>query len=216
MTFACVLVPLQKEKERCKEFLTTFQVGNDKVGAGEFKYRTELAALEAGDILRFQVDLDDVKAFDHQLADSIVKNTRRYVDLFSAALDELLPGPSRNLQDKNGSIQDTIQTARLDRLASYSSSSSSSSGAGGDAGDGGGPAGAQPRNFSYAELAAIFPPKLLRKYEVRFHPLKEASDAPLRLRDIGSTSIGKFVTAECMVIRATDVKPLIEVAVYAW
>ncbi len=81
---------------------------------------------------------------------------------------------------------------------------------------GAGGAGAGGRELSAAELASIFPPKLMRNYEVRFIPTLSSASKPLRLRDVGSSHIGKFVTAECMVIRATDVKPLIEVAVYAW
>jgi DNA replicative helicase MCM subunit Mcm2 (Cdc46/Mcm family) len=69
--------------------------------------------------------------------------------------------------------------------------------------------------LSNEELAQHFPRKLLRRYEVRFAPLSSAAAKPSRLRDLGAHALGKFVTAECMVIRASDVKPLIEVAVYA-
>jgi DNA replicative helicase MCM subunit Mcm2 (Cdc46/Mcm family) len=73
------------------------------------------------------------------------------------------------------------------------------------------------REVAHQEVEAIKAwGKLLRRYEVRFVPLTASAQKPLRLRDIGSNSMGKFVTAECMVIRASDVKPLIEVAVYAW
>jgi DNA replicative helicase MCM subunit Mcm2 (Cdc46/Mcm family) len=193
--------PAQKEKERCKEFLQSFRAPDfSKGGEGAARYLDMLASVAAQETERFQVDLDDVQMHEPALAVAIVQNTRRYADLFAAAIDELLPAPAREVGERS-TIQDVLQTARLNRLDANPEAA-----AGAAAG----------QQLSSEELARFFPPKLLRRYEVRFTPRAEAAAKPLRLRDIGSPHIGKFVTAECIVIRASDVKPLIEVAVYSW
>lgn len=198
---------LQKEKERCKEFIEKFRtptlLKTGAGGLGDALYLQRIAAVAAGQpgSERFQIALDDVQLLDPPLALAIIQNTRRYTDLFAAAIDELLPAPER-VVDNGSSIADVMQMARLNRLEA----NGDAAGADGEpaAGAGGDP------------LPQYFPPRLHRRYEVRFTPVAADAAKPLRLRDIGSGSIGKFVTANCMVIRATDVKPLIEVASYAW
>ena len=195
----------QREKERCREFITSYRsptfAPKGASAAAAASEEEDLPYLQLVNSIptseaatRFVIDLDDIQLQDPSLAMAIVQNAKRYADLFAAAIDELLPAPMRALGD--GTIRDVLQTARLSRL-------DGSADAAGDAGA-----------MSDADLQRFFPARLHRKYEVRFTPLSSAR--PLRLRDISATSIGKFVTAECMVIRATDVKPLIEVASYAW
>ncbi len=184
--------PLQKEKERCKDFLLSFRTPplGEKDAGGEATYVNLIGSIATGAETRFRIELSDVTLHDPSLAVSIAQNARRYADLFSAAIDELMPEPSREVTD-HSTLQDVLRAARLNRLDANPEA-----------------AGADPARF--------FPPRLLRNYEVRFAPAQAALDKPLRLRDIGSTHIGKFVTAECMVIRASDVKPQIDVAAYTW
>jgi len=188
---------LQKEKEKCKEFLLQYRTPTfNKAAAGDAKYVDAVARIAQGAETRLQVDLDDVQLSDPELARSIALGSKRYADLFATAVDEMLPEPSRVLGD--GSIQDVLQTARISRL---------------DANPDVNAAGADGEQVSQEQLLKYFPAKLMRRYEVRFAPLSSAK--PAKLRDISAAHIGKFVSAECIVIRATDVKPLVEVAAYA-
>lgn len=182
---------LQKEKERCKQFLVEFRTPSfGKEVGGDAQYLNLIQSVADGTEARFCIDLKDVQMHEPALALAIVQNTRRYADLFASAIDELMPAASRALED-NSSLQDILRVARLERVEANPDA------AGGD-----------PRRF--------FPPRLLRTYEVRFSPLADAASKPLRLRDIGAVNVGKLVTAECMVVRASDVKPQIDVAAYTW
>merc|ERR1712018_1009819 len=57
-----------------------------------------------------------------------------------------------------------------------------------------------------------FAPELMRRYEVNF---KTGSDAkPIPIRDVKADSIGKLVNIRGIVTRATEVKPMLQVATY--
>uniref|UniRef100_A0A6B2KZ17 DNA replication licensing factor MCM7 n=1 Tax=Arcella intermedia TaxID=1963864 RepID=A0A6B2KZ17_9EUKA len=59
------------------------------------------------------------------------------------------------------------------------------------------------------------PPKeLSRRYELRFVPLKESMSAPIPLRMVRSKHVGNLVTVSGIVIRVSEVKPLMMVASY--
>ena len=167
-------------------------------GGGEARYLKLVRAVAEAGGGRFQVELDDVQLHDPALVSAVVANTRRYTELFSEAIDELMPPPTRSVSGLggHGNVHEMLQMARIARLDANPDV-----------------AGGAP--LTNEALRQIFPKKLLRQYEVRFTPLSAAAAKPQRLRDIGAHAMGKFVTAECMVIRASDVKPLIEVAVYA-
>lgn len=55
-----------------------------------------------------------------------------------------------------------------------------------------------------------FPPELLRRFEVYLRP----SAKPVSVRQIKARSIGHLVSVKGVVIRATEVKPLLQVATY--
>lgn len=194
---------LQKEKERCRQFLTDFRTPSfGKEVGGAAHYADLIQSVADGAETRICIDLNDVQMHEPALALAIVQNSRRYADLFATAIDELMPAAPLALAH-NASLQDILRVARLERANEAATSGDGEAGAGAGAG-----AGSDPRR--------LFPPRLMRTYEVRFAPLVDTAAKPLKLRDIGAINVGKLVTAECMVVRASDVKPQIDVAAYTW
>lgn len=190
---------VQKEKERCRQFLTDFRTPSfGKEVGGAAHYTDLIQSVADGAETRICIDLNDVQMHEPALALAIVQNSRRYADLFASAIDELMPAMPLALAH-NASLQDILRVARLERANEASAADADGAGAG---------ASSDPRR--------LFPPRLMRTYEVRFAPLVDTAAKPLRLRDIGAINVGKLVTAECMVVRASDVKPQIDVAAYTW
>lgn len=145
---------------------------------------------------RFMVELDDVQMFAPDLVKDIVQNTKRYVSMFGAAIDELLPPIPRAIGAMGDTVDDVLRATRIANLDRNPEVAGSG----------------EP--LSAEALKKFLPPQLLRRYEVRFSPL--SSTKPVALRGISATEIGKLVSAQCIVLRASDVKPLIEVAAYSW
>ena len=56
---------------------------------GYFLHQVQLAHREQVELV---IDLDDLEQFDPELAEAVQENTRRYVQLFAAVIQELLPG----------------------------------------------------------------------------------------------------------------------------
>jgi len=57
-----------------------------------------------------------------------------------------------------------------------------------------------------------FPPELMRRYEVYFK--SQNSDKVIPIRDVKATHVGKLVNVRGIVTRATEVKPMMQVATY--
>ena len=58
----------------------------------------------------------------------------------------------------------------------------------------------------------VFPPELMRRYEVMFKASADSKSMPIR--DVKASSIGRLVHIRGIVVRATEVKPLLQVATY--
>lgn len=54
---------------------------DDNMPDKQFKYRQQLTKIAHREQISFEIDLDDVQAFDDDLAMSIASNTRRYTNL---------------------------------------------------------------------------------------------------------------------------------------
>ena len=64
-----------------KKFLNEYAKIDDKTGHKNFLYQDQLTKIAHRDQVALVIDLDDVKDFDDELAESISKNARRYVNL---------------------------------------------------------------------------------------------------------------------------------------
>ncbi|KAJ2719760.1 DNA replication licensing factor MCM7 [Coemansia sp. Benny D115] len=158
-----------------------------------------------------EVRLDDVRAFEvasssaappytfaASLACRIESNTKCYVELFSRAIDELIPEPSADADVAAGEadVLDVLFQARRDRDRRDAQL-------------------AKDGNGGAREVAAeteSFPAVLTRRYTVRFVP--RASQPAQAVREIGARMIGRLVTVRGIVTRVSDVRPALAVAAY--
>lgn len=176
----------QEEKEKVKRFLTEFYADSDE--GKVFTYAEQLTVLSHREQVEMIIDLDDVAETDPELAEAISQNTRRYVAIFSDAITELLP----TYKQKEVTAKDSLDVYIEHRLLLRQ-----------QAGVGG--AGTRnPRN--------MYPPELIRRFEVRFK--QQARTRPLSVRNVRAGNIGKLVVVRGIVTRATEVKPVMTVATY--
>ena len=157
-----------------------------------------IEAVHRRETVAFDISLDDVLLHTEagpELVASIVSNARRYVELFSKAIDELMPPPSEVNSDD---IQDVLHNHRMQQVQNAQAQ---------DAGGDGGAAGE-------VDVRRYFPPALLRRYEVRFLPRHGSLAVPVR--GVRATDLGKLVSVKCIIVRASDIKPLMQVATYTW
>lgn len=178
-----------KDKADIKRFLTDFYTDLPDVGSQPggkaFKYSKQLRDVANRDQASVYIDLADVATVDQDLADACSSNTKRYIDLFYEAVQELLP----EYKDKETTSKDTLDVYIEHRLLAEQRLYQAD-------------APRDPKNR--------FPPELLRRFEVYFRtPAK-----PVSVRQIKARSIGHLVSVKGVVIRATEVKPLLQVATY--
>jgi len=127
---------------------------------------------------------------DEDLANSIRENTRRYNLLVAEVVEALLPEyrtrdvPSRDALDVFIKHRQTATERAQATVA---------------------PGVQQPP-------AKTFPPELMRRFEVYFKT--QASDKVLPIREVKAGQIGKLISIKGIVTRATEVKPMMQVATY--
>ena len=144
------------------------------------------------------IDLTHLQEFDPELAEAVVSNARRYNLLASDAVWELIPDyRERDNVAPRDALDVYIQhrTVMEDRVTGQSQGQSQPQGQQGQQ---------QRRN--------VFPPELMRRYEVMFKASADSKSMPIR--DVKASSIGRLVHIRGIVVRATEVKPLLQVATY--
>merc|ERR1719162_422237 len=134
-----------------------------------------------------EIELDDV--FSHfggdEMAEKIRKNTYRYKQLISDAIDRCMPEPEDGMLGEPD-IADVLMSSR-----------NRATGAAEPSGPG------DPNQL---------PPGLKRRYEIRVLPRTKEKAMPLRKVKAGQ--IGALVTIKGIVTRVSEVKPNIEIATY--
>jgi len=179
----------EAEKQKLKEFLTNFTETDDE-GRKTFKYADQLTAIAHREQTGLVIDLDDVAQEDEELATAIRENTRRYNLLAAEVVESLLPDyktkevPSRDALDVFIKHRQTA-TARAQ--------------------EGSAPGVRQPEGLN-------FPPELMRRFEVYFKA--QATEKILPIREVKASQIGKLTVIKGIVTRATEVKPMMQVATY--
>jgi DNA replication licensing factor MCM7 len=170
------------------------------------------------------IDLDDIVLHnDASLADEITRNTSRYIQLFSRAIDTIIEdnrnamassssGTGNAIFDPTEAVIDNEDTAdvllahRMQLLKQNQQQEASLQ---------------DPNNLpSEADLRnklrSMFPPTLFRRYEIRFRPREVSEKNELALRQIKANDLGKLVTVRAIVLRASEVRPILQVAAYTW
>jgi len=179
----------EAEKEKLKEFLSNFTTTDDE-GRKKFKYAEQLTAIAHREQTSLIIDLDDLAGEDEDLATAIRDNTRRYNMLVAEVVESLLPEyktrevPSRDALDVFIKHRQTAATRAQEGLA---------------------PGVQQPAGMT-------FPPELMRRFEVYFK--SQSTDKILPIREVKAGQIGKLTVIKGIITRATDVKPMMQVATY--
>jgi DNA replication licensing factor MCM7 len=175
-----------KDKETIKTFLMEFCT-QDGSGHKNFKYSNQLTKLAHREQVALYVDLDDVHDHDEELGKAIINNTRRYTNLVSEVLFDLLP----NFVEHEIVAKDALDVYIEHRLMMEQRMR-------------------QPNEQRDARNK--FPPELLRRYEVYFKDMSTNKTAPIR--EVKAEHVGKLVTVRGIVTRCTEVKPMMSVATY--
>jgi len=175
-------------KTKLKEFLSDFTTTDDE-GRKQFKYASQITNIAHREQDSITIHLDDVAEFDEELAEAIVENARRYIQLLEEAIDELIP----SYKEREPTIKDS-----LDFYLNHSKMMEQKV----RADD---PTVTRPENNK-------LPTELSRRYEVLLEPRAE-SDV-VQVRDIRADCIGSLIKFKGIVIRCTEVKPMMQVATY--
>lgn len=174
---------LETIKNFLAEFCTTDEDGN-KI----FKYAAQLTRLAHREQVNITIDLDDLAEYNEGLAQAIQQNTRRYVNFFANAIQEMLP----NYKERDVVAKDSLDVYIEHRLLME----------------------ARTRNpMDNRDARNQFPPELMRRFEVTFK--SSSIDKALSVREIKAEHIGKLLTVRGIVTRCTEVKPMMVVATYA-
>ncbi len=180
----------EEDKTKLKSFLAEFHVreARDKK---RFVYAPQLTALAHREQTALTIELEHLREFDPDLAEAVIANTRRYTLLLSDAVWELLP----DYKEREPPARDALDVYINHRMLMEARTRGDSQAA------------------SFRPSNNRFPPELMRRYEVYFRAPSDLK--PLVIRDVKASSIGKLVNVRGVVTRATEVKPMMQVATYA-
>jgi DNA replication licensing factor MCM7 len=177
--------------------------------------------IELDDIIRFESLQNTNRSNDKSLALEITKNAHHFIELFSKVIDEILPQPSKPIDDKD-TVLDVIihqrklrartleaerenENERLDLDPSNSANDDNDNDSNNN------------NNNNLTMAHELFPPQLLRRYNLYFKPSTGAtgkSTKPLNIRNVKANHIGQLITIRGIVTRVSDVKPAVEVQAY--
>jgi len=179
----------EAEKQKLREFLTGFTTQDDQ-GRKKFKYAEQLTALAHREQVSLHIDLDDVAEHDEDLAEAMRENTRRYNMLAAEVIESLLP----DYKEREVPARDALDVFIKHRHQRETDSLRETG---------------QPGETT---AKSTFPPELMRRYEVYFKSRND--DKVIPIRDVKASHVGKLVTVRGIVTRATEVKPMMQVATY--
>lgn len=180
---------IEKDQAQLKTFFTEFYKHDPNTSEKIFKYRHVLTKIAHRQMVKLEIDLDDVKEFDQDLAENIKNNSFRYQEMISELTDKLLP----DFRQHDVEFRDNLDVYIKHRiLLSIRNNENNPN---------------EPKDPSN-----MYPPELLRRFEVVFKHSSEAK--PVKIREVNATTIGKLISVKGIVTRATAVKPLMQVATY--
>ncbi|KKY24266.1 putative dna replication licensing factor cdc47 [Diplodia seriata] len=155
------------------------------------------------------VELDDLDQYEKslgedspslRLVESVETNAHHYIELFSRAVDKVMPEPTSEPNFKDD-VLDIIMTQRVKRNERIQESADAE-------GEG-------------AAADSVFPPELTRRYTLNFKPLtpsgssSERGSKALAVRQVRGEHIGHLITVRGISTRVSDVKPSVQVNAYS-
>lgn len=190
------------EQAEIENFLNEFSENSNSNTNSINKYKKNLQDIADKKSNKFNVYLDDIENFfsnkNSSMYYNIKSNTKRYVSIFSLAVDKLMP-PSSLIY--NRSNKDTIEDLYLtQRMANMFDSKA-----------------ILERGLTSEDrekLKSIYPPEMLRKYTIIFTYSNNVKQEISSLRLLNSKYIGSYIKIKAIVVRSTEVRPFIKVATY--
>eukprot|EP00111_Clytia_hemisphaerica_P020026 TCONS_00059060-protein len=178
-----------EEKDKIKRFLSEYYEDDD-AGKKVFKYGEQLIHLAHREQTTLSIEIDDVQKHDEELAENILKNTRRYSRLVSDSVFDLLPDyKQREIENKD--VLDVFIEHRMMMERQLHP---------------------QQPGQTNTDIYKMFPPELLRRYEVTFKHL--GAQKAESIRNVKAECIGQLSVVRGIVTRCTEVKPVMSVATY--
>ncbi|KXG54076.1 Nucleic acid-binding, OB-fold [Penicillium griseofulvum] len=174
----------------------------------KLKYMQILQDIANRDKSNILIELDDLAIFeksmpegqDLKLVESIEKNTKRYIDVVSQAVDEVMPRETKDVTFKDD-VLDVIMSQREKRNETMET--------------------AMEADMDAAATApAMFPPELTRRYTLNFKPLTpsgssaERASKALAVRYVRGEHLGTLITVRGITTRVSDVKPAVQINAY--
>lgn len=174
----------------------------------KLKYMQILQDISNRDATNIVIELDDLDVFEKSLPEeqqtlnlvgSIQKNTKRYIDVFSQAVDSVMPKETKDVTFKDD-VLDVIMSQRDKRNETMEM--------------------AQEADMDAADPAALFPPELTRRYTLNFKPLTPSGSSDdragkaLAVRNVRGEHLGSLITVRGITTRVSDVKPSVEINAY--
>ncbi|KAK4867653.1 hypothetical protein LT330_001163 [Penicillium expansum] len=174
----------------------------------KLKYMQILQDIANRDISNILIELDDLSIYeksrpegeDLKLVASIEKNTKRYIDVISQAVDEVMPRETKDVTFKDD-VLDVIMSQREKRNETMET--------------------AMEADMEAAATApSMFPPELTRRYTLNFKPLTpsgssaERDSKALAVRYVRGEHLGSLITVRGITTRVSDVKPAVQINAY--
>lgn len=179
----------EADKAKLTEFLQNYQA-LDKDNRKHAKYAVQLSKLAHREQVSLYIELDDLDHFDNELADAITANSRRYSTMIGDIVQDLLP----SYKDHEPESKDTLDIYIEHRILAQ-----------------------QRQNMRQANEnvapTSRYPPELMRRFEIYFKDLSTRKELPIR--DVKASSIGRLISVRGIVMRSTEVKPMVVVATYS-
>jgi len=193
------------QKRKCETFLKEFKSNDDEVDKkyGKKKYMILMQKIANRELNNFEIFTEDLEAYfssqnkqeDLLLLDSILNNTKTYINIFKEAVDDLMPNPSKQLTVDEMLMEksDIIRKHRLQNLNNLSNEDKD----------------------KLAKNKNVIPKELTRRYELIIIPGPGSKDKTIPLRQLKASQIGSLQTIRGIVVKMTDTKPFLKVASYS-
>ncbi|KAI7005674.1 MCM-domain-containing protein [Hortaea werneckii] len=181
-----------------------------RAGRSKAKYMNLLQDVSERTKSQVLIDLDDLNEYEKSLeqegvdplnlVESIERNANHYVEVFSRAVDTVMPAPITEPNFKDD-VLDIILTQRSKRNEAVRQ---------------------QMEHQGESDLPeSIFPAELTRRYTLNFKPITPAGSSDqknskaLAVRQVRGEHLGHLITIRGIATRVSDVKPSVQVNAYS-
>ncbi|KKK12390.1 hypothetical protein P175DRAFT_0505311 [Aspergillus ochraceoroseus IBT 24754] len=175
--------------------------------APKLKYMQMLQDVADRERSNILIELDDLATYEKSLPEdselklvqSVQKNTKRYIEVFSQAADAIMPKETKEITFKDD-VLDVIMSQREKRNEAMTMQMEADNDA--------------------ALTPAMFPAELTRRYVLNFKPLtpsgssSERESKALAVRNVRAEHLGSLITVRGITTRVSDVKPAVQINAY--